>query len=454
MLFKDQTKIQKHKQELIKKATEKKPVQTNKSDNLSKETKKLKKQNEQLNSKNNKCLLKIIQLEKEKTQLSNEMSERNIIIKATKKEASEKEAVIRQLNNHVSQLNRIIIEQQNRINNLESKIISYEEGEMYRELNMYKSKANNADRIIKAKENKKEHFRGKYEAAHNEIQTLKSETAKLKKQINTTIQTEHQFQKKIEKLRLNALGEIEVETILDFVYENMKVNNIQKYSKINKLKNKFEHLQKYKRQFDMEINNHRRSFSDWHEKLGIIEQDNAGEWWFIDFENNSYCITASLPQNLINDLPAKAVVKEGSAFLLYVWYKENEIPEEIVKSFMSKSEDTNEFDKEENYEYIGNFSVAIITSLNGNKYERRLKKHGINAVWVDSYEKSPVHVSEIMAKSDIVIMYPDYMQHYVLDCIEDRNLPKYQFMKNNNELSLIIRTKFAAMQLGLIKGMH
>ena len=460
VLFKDQTKIKKYKQELITKATVKKPAQTNKNDDLSKEIKRLKKQNEQFNSNNNKLLHKIILLEKEKIQLSNRMKERNKVVKTLKKEVSEKEKEIRQLNNLVSQLdqkhqnaikqlNEIVMEQQNKINSLESKIIFFKDGEMYKELNKYESMINNADRIIKAKEKKIERFRSKYVKAHNEVQTLKNETAKLIKQINSYNQTEHHLQKEIEKIRISALGEYEVEKILDFLFENMKVKNIHNYRKINKLKNKFDHLIKYKREIDREINTN-RSFSDWQEKLGFIGQDNVGEWWFIDLENTSYYITASLPQNLTDDLPAKAVINEGSAFLLYVWYKENEIPEEIAKTFIIKPEDVNGFDKEVDYEYIGNFSVAVITSLNGSKYERRLKKHGINAFWLDSYEKSPVHVREIMEKSDIVIMYPDSMQHYILDLIEDRSLPKYQFMKNNNEISLVVRTRFAAVQLGLI----
>lgn len=460
MFIKDQTKTKEHKQELIRKSKQTKSKQANKKDDQSKEIKKLKKQNEQFISKNNKLLHKISQLEKEKAQLSNRIKDKNTAIKSLKKEVLEKEKELFQLNQLLAQLNQkatldmkqlneIISEQNDKNLRLESEIEALKEEEMHKEINKYKSIINNMEQLLYAKEKKVEHFRGKYVKIHNEKQTLENKIAKLDKQINLYIQNEHNFQKELERIKLNTLEEMGIEKIIDFLFNKMKLKNIQNYRYVNKLNNKYDYLTKYKRQLDQKLSSDIKNLSDWQEKFGFIEQDNKEEWWFIDLENHSYSIIASLPKKLNNDLPAKAVIKEGSAFLLYVWDKDNEIPEEITKNLKRIQEDEN-VNVEDEYEYIGKFSVTIITSLNGNKYKRRLEKHGINAIWIDSFEKSPSHVREIMENSDIVIMYPDSMPHYILDFIEDRNSPKYQFMKNNNEDSLLIRTRFAAAQLGLI----
>lgn len=246
VFIKDQTKTKEHKQELIRKAKQINSKQANKKDDLSKEIKKLKKLNEQFISKNNKLLHKISQLEKEKTQLSNRIKEKNTAIKSLKKEVSEKEKELFQLNQLLAQLNQKatldmkqlneIISEQNNINHrLESEIEALKEEEMYKGLIKNKSIINNMEHLLYAKEKKVEHFRGKYVKIHNEKQTLENKIAKLDIQINLYIQNGHNFQKKLERIKLNTLEEMEIEKIIDFLFNKMKLTNVQNYRYVSEL---------------------------------------------------------------------------------------------------------------------------------------------------------------------------------------------------------------------------
>ena len=84
----------------------------------------------------------------------------------------------------------------------------------------------------------------------------------------------------------------------------------------------------------------------------------------------------------------------------------------------------------------------------------RLKKHGLNVLWFDSFDDDEVSKLEIMIKhSDIVIICRRHIRHYVNNLVNRsfKDDDKFQFIEKDNEDSIVGRVRFAGIKLGLIK---
>ena len=129
----------------------------------------------------------------------------------------------------------------------------------------------------------------------------------------------------------------------------------------------------------------------------------------------------------------------------YDMYEENSL---FINKYKRKNNNIDE------YVYFGNFTVLIVGSQYKNQYIGRLKKHGLNVLWFDSFDLDDVNKLEIMIKhSDIVIICRRHTRHYVnkLVNMSFKDNDKFQFIEKDNEDSIVGRVRFAGIKLGLIK---
>jgi len=176
-------------------------------------------------------------------------------------------------------------------------------------------------------------------------------------------------------------------------------------------------------------------------------------WFFVGTNYKTYPIINTVPY-MKKGIPAKAIVEFGLAKLIkafqyysfeYDMYEENSL---FINKYKRKNNNIDE------YVYFGNFTVLIVGSQYKNQYIGRLKKHGLNVLWFDSFDLDDVNKLEIMIKhSDIVIICRRHTRHYVnkLVNMSFKDNDKFQFIEKDNEDSIVGRVRFAGIKLGLIK---
>jgi len=176
-------------------------------------------------------------------------------------------------------------------------------------------------------------------------------------------------------------------------------------------------------------------------------------WFFVGTNYKTYPIINTISY-MKNGIPAKAIVEFGLAKLVkafqyysfdYDMYEENSL---FINKYKRKNNNTDE------YVNFGNFTVLIVGSQYKNQYMGRLKKHGLNVLWFDSFDEDEVNKLEIMIKhSDIVIICRRHTRHYVnkLVNMSFKDDDKFQFIEKDNEDSIVGRVRFAGIKLGLIK---
>ena len=177
-------------------------------------------------------------------------------------------------------------------------------------------------------------------------------------------------------------------------------------------------------------------------------------WFFVGTNYKTYPIINTVPY-MKKGIPAKAIVEFGLAKLIkafqyysfdYDMYEENSL---FINKYKRKNNNTDE------YVNFGNFTVLIVGSQYKNQYMSRLRKHGLNVLWFDSFDDDDeVSKLEIMIKhSDIVIICRRHTRHYVnkLVNMSFKDNDKFQFIEKDNEDSIVGRVRFAGIKLGLIK---
>jgi len=177
------------------------------------------------------------------------------------------------------------------------------------------------------------------------------------------------------------------------------------------------------------------------------------KWFFVGTNYKTYPIINTVPY-MDNGIPAKAIVEFGLAKLVkafknysfdYDMYEENSL---FLNKYKRKNNNADE------YVNFGNFTVLIVGSQYKNQYMDRLRKHGLNVLWFDSFDVDDVNKLEVMIKhSDIVIICRRHTRHYVNKLANKsfKDDDKFQFIEKNNEDSIVGRVRFAGIKLGLIK---
>lgn len=331
------------------------------------------------------------------------------------------------------QLNIIIDEKDKKQNRLE------------KEIDFYKSKIKNLTEIAK-------HINEFGRLRNRDIEEITSLKVK-----NKGLQKRTQLlSDEIKELKemINNYQNESPKVLIENLYERMVLDNIFDYTLANQLVRKYKIL---KRKFH-DIKKGKTYWYDYDKTLYgyLLKQDEI--FLFIDIYGNKHDINHLPEINKSDGDPASAFDNEdGSVDIFWIYETESEMLKDVKikkKSYekLVSIDENNIIETKsiQEYEFIGEFKVLIITSVNGVRYRNRLENHGIIANWIDPFEKSPVHVRNQMLSNDIVLMCVEAMSHYVLDFVEENN-EKFQFITNHNEDVIVSRTRYAAKQLGLIQ---
>jgi hypothetical protein len=110
--------------------------------------------------------------------------------------------------------------------------------------------------------------------------------------------------------------------------------------------------------------------------------------------------------------------------------------------------------EEKDYHFIGPVNVLLVTNKNGIKYRERLRKHGVNAEWMDPYEKSFVHIRNRSNSYDVVLLLEDAMPHEARQLIDEfKKIPdKVQTMWEAKADDVVARVRYVALKKGLLSN--
>lgn len=182
-------------------------------------------------------------------------------------------------------------------------------------------------------------------------------------------------------------------------------------------------------------------------------KEKSEDFIFIDLNKTEYQINAYIGV-LEDEKPSAAYLNQDGTVDIYWYYKSEKIMQYDVMHTMerSKSEPISQQDIRLLFEQLGNFNVTIISTRNGRRYRDRLRYHGVNAIYVDPFEKSLIYVRNAIRKSDIVVICTENLPKNLYSTIENDNGDKYHYLKNHNEDIVFETVKMAAERMGLINS--
>lgn len=289
---------------------------------------------------------------------------------------------------------------------------------------------------------------------YNEFKKDKSDLLDNIKDLESDIKKESEQKNQFRSQMIEARNELishrglDIATTLEKLHEELNVKNVLEYGLLASLVRKERVLRKtisYSR-----LNNGKSIKQVIYGHVAKID----GAYTFIDLEKVQYSVGAYPNMKHLNKKAASAFLKDdGSVDVFWIFTNLTEMLDsrhEVTQQWQSaKKQITYKPDKLD-FEKLADFKVIIVTSLNGDKYKKRLLKHGVQANWIDPFEKSPVHVKNEIATADIALLCVKNMPHSILHTIEEMDNEKIQFLINHNEETVYKKTRFAASQLGLI----
>jgi len=180
----------------------------------------------------------------------------------------------------------------------------------------------------------------------------------------------------------------------------------------------------------------------------IIEWD--FELIFIDANGNKYELSV-FPHNIrdIIEIPVKAYIREGKALIIDTYDYTDEQTAESGK-VLDKTKGTTQSLEQEMQPFEKPFKVLIVGSSGKSKYYRStLQSLGLEVLTYDSFEESPQRLKDQYEKADIVIVCTSHIRHFVIGII-DVHENKVTQIEKDSEVTIYARTRFMAIQLGLL----
>lgn len=434
-----------------------------------------------INNKNKQILLE--KYTKRRVANKNEIEEKDLsddidYKKLYKRLKKENKKVIKE-NENLKKINKMystelkIIKNQNKILKLDSFNLRKENNSIAKEnnqVNDYKLSVSKElimkDKIIEEKNTEIMNLINKVQSYEKDIKSIiqsKNDIVKHTEKIRTKVKKIPENEITIEKLtkkvaelhgKIKILNEeikeyqsISPTTILPHLYNSLNIDNVFDYNILNDL------IRKYKLTKRTAYNLRKGK------NIKNLEDDvlfgylllKEEKYNFVDLKGKSYKINYLPKFKSITGSPVSAFDnRDGTVDVFWNYETERDMFMDVKENKKNKAENIIlEKTEVENYDFIGDFRVLIVTSLNGVRYRNRLEKHGVISTSIDPFEKSGEHIHILMKSNDIVLICTDNIPHSVLNFIEEGN-EKYQRIANHNEERIVARTRYTAKQLGLI----
>ncbi|MFD1068257.1 coiled-coil domain-containing protein [Oceanobacillus locisalsi] len=270
---------------------------------------------------------------------------------------------------------------------------------------------------------------------------------KLENQVNSLRSKNQSYMNTINDLesQLKRYENLDPDFYLHILYDTLNYRNCREYDFVNVLSRKYvlERKKAYHLFGSPNENDDAMSISY---MFGVIkESDNA--YFFHDLEENVFTVRSFPNIAVRHDDPVSAVLNEDGSVDIYWKYKSKKLMNEDrlldQKSSKKKEKVKSNTDKKEKVkkEYLGDYHVLIVTGTNGSNYRDMLQQLVEKAVFIDLFEKSPVHVKHALKRPDYVVICTDSIPHHVLDFLGEEQYNKYIFVHNANEDTIYLRLK-------------
>lgn len=234
------------------------------------------------------------------------------------------------------------------------------------------------------------------------------------------------------------------ESLFQHLTDQMNIDNFHQFSSYKLISSRYHYLKslKYKKDKRENLNVIENHVVDEYDYGYLVKDED--QWFFINLNNLLFKVNNSEEQELIEGHPVKVTVINS----------ESVVVEDVFNHFTKMNENNRvkvkkKFNKEKTeYDYIGDFKVLLIGSINLSRYAERLKKHGIDAIVYNPYEESRKALNNKLISSDIVLHMVRHSKH--LGSIKNLKSNKIELIDNDNEEILVVKARYVAIRLGLI----
>ncbi|MEN0645550.1 hypothetical protein MKY91_20505 [Alkalicoccobacillus gibsonii] len=295
----------------------------------------------------------------------------------------------------------------------------------------------------------------KEQALARELKSFRDKVEPVKERIKELEYIQEANEKKIEKLeqalitsnkKIKLLEEISPSVLLDLLLDKMSVGNLTEFNLLPDIYNSYRKKSFVKSA--MKKNSQHNISENEVTLFGHVREYNQ-DYIFVDVNEKVYSIEI-MPQyqgKIINAAAQAIIIKDNKVQVTYFYQPEDEkmlkIDQEQSKAKRPNVENNNE------YHYIGDFKVLVVTEKDKDKYVSRLEKHGLKVQAVEGRGKYK-RIQTLIDSADIVIYLVEDISHVVSEqSKKDENPVKHQFVMSGNPEKVVQRVIYAKYQLGL-----
>jgi myosin heavy subunit len=267
---------------------------------------------------------------------------------------------------------------------------------------------------------------------------------------------------KVYKNRCEELeNNLDIQRTIDIIGRKINIENFDLFEGISKIYYRFKKLQQTHKKLTSKGTDIRRDLykqSERETRYGFI-LDRGETLYFSDIDGTSYRIFAS-GVKLKVDIPCEALLFGDTAYIIRLLYNldptktEGDKPiektgEDIEKKFVPDEENNKEEDEKDIFTFdLKGANVLIVGSRNLTKYKEALLKANGNVETHNPYEESYDVLKNMVKRADIVLACTSHIDHATLGIVQVSI--KTQLIGRDNVDTLKARTRFAAINLGLI----
>ncbi|QFT87576.1 Chromosome partition protein Smc [Bacillus sp. THAF10] len=230
------------------------------------------------------------------------------------------------------------------------------------------------------------------------------------------------------------------ELLLQHLYESMSLKNHQQYFDTISLHRKFRWMQSTIKRHNA------RYIKDKQPIFGALTKKEDG-WWLKGPSGEYWKITSHPPIHLKEGTPVLASQIGNRVEVITIYQDEIEQKRDSIKIEKERESTRGRNNNHSSPEFVQkfpphayNWSVLLVTSDNGSRYQQFLSEQGFQVDWIDPYEKSAIHVHQQMAAHDLVLLDLGHIPHVVTNLVpqDETWVQRFQTFRKKTLLARIL----------------
>ena len=273
------------------------------------------------------------------------------------------------------------------------------------------------------------------------------------KELKQILKTDEERMEKLEQTlinknnRIQLLEDISPSVRVEMLMDELSVKNLSEFILLPDLYNS------YRKKSFIRSAMKKNQINDVSEEevtlFGHVRESNQG-YIFVDANEKVYSIEI-MPKyqgKIINAAAQAIIIKDNKVQVTYFYQPEENEKTLKIDQEQSRAKRTNAENNNE-YHYVGDFKVLVVTEKDKDKYVSRLEKHGLKAQAVEGRGKYK-RIQTLIDSADIVVYLIEDISHVVSEqSKKDDNPEKHQFVLSGNPEKVVQRVIYAKHQLGL-----